>query len=452
MGNLKVSLKTIEAFGLSLSLMSPTLGAAFDVRLTAGAGGRTSPLIFLIGAIIMMLLGYSFIYFSRRNSKTGSSYVYIKDVFGHFWGFLAGWAMFLGYFFFVSNVAALSGVFVDYIISSVGYKNPNIWAIVAVIEVVLSAYINFKDVKISTRLLLLFELGSMLVIFILGAVVFVMTAPQGIQWKVFYPSSSIGIYGVAHGLIFSILAFAGFEGAATLAEETSNPKKNIPIAMLGSLLFTALFYIFISYGETVGFGLNNATSLSSSISPLGFLITKYIFATYTGFFSFFISFSVVISSFACVIGSSGAASRMLLALGRGGLNQTIAQIHEKHGTPMWAIFFVCFLSIIMLLIGSMIGITGSNYFAYLGTVGVMCVSLAYFGVGLAAFKAHIDNSKWLTSIIAISGGLAILYPLFGNIYPVPPYPYNYFSYIVGILMLVGVAILKIKPSLKITEI
>lgn len=448
MGDLKISLKAIEAFGLSLSIISPTLGAAFDVSLTAGAGGRTSPLIFAVGAIIMMLLGYSFVYFTRRNSKTGSSYVYIKDVFGPSWGFLAGWAMFLGYYCYVSAVAGLSGAFVDEAISSVGYKNPHIWAIVAILEVIVVTYINYRDVKISTRALLIFELVSMLVIFILGIIVFVKTIPEGIQWKVFYPSSNIGVSGVAAGLVFSVLAFSGFEGAATLAEETSNPRKNIPIAMFGALLFAGFFYVFIAYCETVGFGINNTTSLANSASALGFLSSKFIPATYSGIYTFFISVAVAVSSFACAMGSSGAASRMLLALGRGGLHKTMAHIHEKHGTPIWAIFLVGLFSIIMLIIGSMTNVTGGNYFAYVATVGVMSIMLAYFGVGLAAFKSHIDNSKYLTSVIAISGGLAILYPLYGNIFPVPPYPYNYFPYIVGFWMIAGVVTLKINPSLK----
>jgi amino acid transporter len=63
-----------------------------------------------------------------------------------------------------------------------------------------------------------------------------------------------GWAGVGLGMVFTILSFGGFEGAATLGEETINPRRNIPVAMLSTVFLTGLFFIFVSYCEVIGFG------------------------------------------------------------------------------------------------------------------------------------------------------------------------------------------------------
>src|SRR5215831_2555163 len=64
-----------------------------------------------------------------------------------------------------------------------------------------------------------------------------------------------GWSGIGYAIVFSILSFAGFEGAATLGEELRNPLRNIPVAILGTCALAGAFYVVVAYTEVVGFGL-----------------------------------------------------------------------------------------------------------------------------------------------------------------------------------------------------
>src|SRR6202043_989623 len=102
------------------------------------------------------------------------------------------------------------------------------------------------------------------VIFLTLAIVAIFNAGGGNTVKAFVPSSSPhGVSGVGLGVVFGILSFIGFDAAATLGEETKNPKRNIPIAVGGALLFVGVFYIIIMYALTAGYGLVHASTYAN---------------------------------------------------------------------------------------------------------------------------------------------------------------------------------------------
>ena len=81
----------LEAVGVSLSMIGPTLGVAFNTSLVAGAAGPATPLAFAIGTVVIILVGLSFVSFSRDLAHAGSAYAYVRAAFGRRWGFMAGW-------------------------------------------------------------------------------------------------------------------------------------------------------------------------------------------------------------------------------------------------------------------------------------------------------------------------------------------------------------------------
>src|ERR1039457_4865895 len=118
-------------------------------------------------------------------------------------------------------------------------------------------------------------------------------------------------------VVTAFLSWAGFETCASLGEETDNPAKNIPKALLGCVLGTSVLFIIVMFAQTIGFGTNAAgikafSTSGNSLAALGH--------TYIGlWFSLIISFTAVISAFACFLGSSGTAGRLLYAFARDGL-------------------------------------------------------------------------------------------------------------------------------------
>jgi amino acid transporter len=60
--------------------------------------------------------------------------------------------------------------------------------------------------------------------------------------------------GLCLGVVFAILSFTGFESVAPLAEETRDPRRNLPRAILGSITLMGLFYLFCSWAVLIGWG------------------------------------------------------------------------------------------------------------------------------------------------------------------------------------------------------
>src|SRR6185312_11297635 len=73
--------------------------------------------------------------------------------------------------------------------------------------------------------------------------------------------------GVFRGMVFAILAFIGFEAAAPLGEEAKNPRRSVPIAVIGSALLIGLFYILCSFAWVFGAGFNHFVAQATGPDP-----------------------------------------------------------------------------------------------------------------------------------------------------------------------------------------
>ena len=77
-----------------------------------------------------------------------------------------------------------------------------------------------------------------------------------------------GFTGVLFGILYGVLIFVGFETAANLAEETRQPKRAIPKAVLFSVVVVSIFYLITSYTQVAGFGFDLNTFASAAAAPL----------------------------------------------------------------------------------------------------------------------------------------------------------------------------------------
>src|SRR5580658_11057375 len=111
MTSLVSRLRLPEAVGLSLSVVAPTVTAAFNITLVVQATGPAAPLAFAIGTVAMALIALSFMACTHRVAHAGSAYAYIAHTFGRRLGFVAGWTMLLTYLGFATGFAALVGSF-----------------------------------------------------------------------------------------------------------------------------------------------------------------------------------------------------------------------------------------------------------------------------------------------------------------------------------------------------
>src|SRR5271169_2884836 len=127
MTSLAARLNLPEAIGLSLSVISPTVTAAFNITLVVQAVGAAAPLAFVIGMVAMALVALSFIAFTHRVAHAGSAYAYIAHTFGPRMGFIAGWTLLLTYVGFATGFAALVGSFSSAALKGLGMATGPSW-------------------------------------------------------------------------------------------------------------------------------------------------------------------------------------------------------------------------------------------------------------------------------------------------------------------------------------
>jgi amino acid transporter len=226
--------------------MAPTAAMALNGTAPAGLIGRAVPLAFIFATVGVLFVSYSFIRLSRYFNHAGSSYALAGMTLGPQSGFVSGWALLGTYWAFTCASTAEAGTFGVAFLSGTNIAKHADYVVIALIAGVIIAVLAFGDIRVATRALLTFEGISVTLIVVLMVVIVVKliggSAPDGqsINADVFKIPSGTSFSTVATAATFGFLSFAGFEGAASLGEETDNPRRAIPRAIRAAVIGTGI--------------------------------------------------------------------------------------------------------------------------------------------------------------------------------------------------------------------
>jgi amino acid transporter len=444
MSLMRRELGVFEAAALSLAIMAPTAAMALNGSLAASIAGTAVPLAFVFALVTIALVAYAFVEFARQYSTAGSVYTFNGVALGAHVGFLSGWALLFTYLAFAAASAAETGAFFESLAGLLGVHV--LWYVPALVTAALVWVLGTRDISLSTRTTLVIEGLSILIIVILAVVILAKGGDHGLTTQPFTLGTG-GVSAVGLASVFAFLSFAGFEGAATLGEETANPTRSIPRAIVGAVFAAGIFYLVISYVQSVGFGMSDAGvhRFASSSAPLADLSNRFVGAP----MAVAIMAGATVSAFACTVGGATAAARMLLTLGRDGLlPSALARVDERHGSPTNAISLGVAVIVVAVVGFALAGTQGSAVFGYLGTVGVLSLLLVYLVTQVGAIRLFRRSGRWRGAKFAIPV-LAILllgYALYANVYPVPPAPFNLFPYMVVGWLLIGGILALARPT------
>ena len=419
----------VEAISLSIAILSPTISLSFNTVFTVKAAGAGAPLSFLVGTVSMLIVGLCFVAFERRIQGFGSVYSYVRHAFGGRWGYVAGWTLLLFYAGLAASALGLVGNGFTVLLDDAGVHHPELWMPVGVATLGIATWLCWQDTKVAVRGMLALEGVSVLIIVIL--VVRIMTRVP-LSWAPLHPDAAHGWSGIGYAMIFTTLAFGGFEGAAAFSQETRDPKRNIPLALIGTVTIAAGFYVLVMYAQVVGYGVGNMDALAGSDSPLSTLATRFISRQY----ALCIDVAVTCSAFACVMGALSAAARMLQALSMQNERGWFAKLDGKHSTPRKALVAISLCCLIaMLAWGPHAGVMPFAIAA--ATIGSLALILVYLCVCVAEMVESARSRRPLWLVLSVVGALLLLWPLWNNLYPVPNFPDRLWPYIVGAWVLAG---------------
>jgi amino acid transporter len=434
-----------DAIAISVSVIAPGMAMFLNVPGVAIVAGGSTPLAFLLGGIGCLALAFVVIGFTRRMASAGYAYTYASRSLGKSAGFMAGWLYAFGLACFVPmTMAGVAFLFSDLVGLGSTWYFP-----LFLIGMVLLVVLSIVRIKVTTRLQLLIGIATVAVILIVNIWT---TAKGGAHGNTAAPFSfshtvSGGFHGVFYGIILGVTSYIGFETAADFGEETRNPRRAIPIAIIAATVFAIVLYLWTTYSLSIGFGVNKGAAFGSDPFALKTVASRYA-AHWVGTLT---EIGAMLAAFIVCVACATASTRTLYAMGREGVFPGwLGRTHHRFQTPANATVAVALVSIGMGAIswfgfGNELGNTPITTYFFWATIGTLAVIVVYvmlcFG-GIVFFRR--TKRQWNPGahvVVPLIGAVVFGAALYGSIYPVPPHPLNYTPYITVAWIVLGLIVL-----------
>jgi APA family basic amino acid/polyamine antiporter len=376
---LKPSLGLFDATAISVGAI---IGAGIFVvtGIAAGLAGSAFTVSMLIAAIIALFTALSFAELSAWKPKEGSVYEYTYMLVSPFAGFLVGWMWMLSNTF---AGAAVSLGFAYYFVALFPGLNVNLVAAALCIAFTTINYFGIRQSALFNNFLVIAKLLILAFFVLFGSLYF-----NSANFAPFAPFEA----GVFYGAYYIFFAYGGFARASVIAEEVKDARRNVPRAILLSLLISTVVYLLIG---VVAVGLIGAPKLSGSNSPLAeaISITGNPAAVYT------VSVGGLLATASVLLTSILGVSRMAYAMAkRNDIPQAFGKLQLKYNTPYYSVWIVGIIMTLLVLFMNLSGVVAISTFALL-----FCHAFA--NVSALRLKAQ---KRLYPRVVSVSGLIACL--------------------------------------------
>lgn len=409
--------------------MAPAAGVILSAPFIATFAGPAMGLAFGLAGIAALLLANAVAQLAKHLPSAGGFFSYISRGLNPKVGFLAGWM----YFLYDPIVPILCTVIVggyaqDTLATQFGLTFP--WWLYSIVVWIGLGIISYLGVKPSIRLMIILavlEVGITLGLsFFIFAKHGVTTEDLSLGFTLKGITGASPVQGLFLGLVFSILSYTGFESIAPMAEETSNPKRTIPRAVMIGTAFIIGYYVIFGFATTVGFGSSRvAADFAATANPYYEISTS----VWGQAGPLLILFALVNSGWGCALSGQSAVVRVYYKMAKIGVfPQAFGKLHATRRTPYIAIMAQTVFSIV---VGIFCGITlGTvNTFGVLGAMVTFAMIFVYgctlIAVPVFYLREHRDQFNVILHGILPFFGILVLIPVFYyNVNPFPPMPFR----------------------------
>jgi amino acid transporter len=321
------------------------------------------------------------------------------------------------------------------------------WWMFAAPAIVLVTALAYLGIRLSMRTIVVVGALEFLIVLTLGLFGLFNPGPGGFTFQAFNygfnPGSIATASGFAIAVVLTVQGLTGWEAAIPLAEETENPRRNIPRATMASIVIIGVMLILVLWGQIIGWGTDDLTKLPSSAELPALVIAHRVWGG--------LWFLALLAMFTSVIGASLAcqnvATRMWYRMGQSGvLPKIVGTVNPVRKTPTVAIHVQFALSLLLGIV--LAGIFGPDKIFVL-TVGFVLVLgvifvyvMANVGVVLYYWRERRQEFNWILHFVfPVGTSLILIYSVYASFVPLPAPPYNLAPFIVGAWLLIGILIL-----------
>lgn len=431
-------IKTLGVRDLVSLGIAAIIGAGIfsTIGLASFNGGPAVSLLFVFTAIACIFTALSYAQFASTVPVSGSAYTYAYVAFGELFAWIIGWALILEYAvsnmvvaiswseYFVSMLAgfgiampawlttnpitaaesfaklqaegASSLTFVEQKTALAYQTSPmigdmhvifNLPAGIITLLVTALVYVGIRESRTASNIMVILKVGVVLLVISVGAFY---VQPE--NWSPFAPN---GVKGVLSGVAAVFFAFIGFDSISTTAEECKDPQRDMPKAMIYTLLICTVLYVLITLVLT---GMVSYKELNVN-DPLAFVFQRIDM----NFMAGIISVSSVIAITSALLVYQLGQPRIWMTMSRDGLLwKRFSKIHPKYHTPSFATIVTGFVVGVPALFFEM------DFFVDLTSVGtffafiLVCGGVLYLdhsGISKQSkFRVPYVNGKYLVGL------------------------------------------------------
>ena len=439
------ALGLVDISASTMANIGPAYSFYFGFAGIVLAAGLGSPLVIIVAIVAIALLGNTLSQFSRAHPSTGGFITFVGKTFGGTSAVTTALVAGAGYIIAISSVLVISGGFLSMMIQY--YLNVSIpWIIFSAAFTAGAMVMMFRGVAVSTKLAGFF-FGFELLVLLVVAVATLIKHGGHLSAVPFNPSSvTNGFSGLAAAFPLGIYLFIGWENSAALAEETNNPRRNVPRAVFLSIALMAATYLLVAYATVSGFGYSDKALTAAAIP---FISVAHDVAGWLAFIAYLAGLT---STLGVLIAAVNSQCRLIFNAGREGLlPRWIGKVHPIRRTPVNAIItFVAVASAITLIwaIGHWAGGHGNsldalNFFFESSTMGTLLILVVYFTANLALpfyYRKYRPSefNVFKHIVLPVLGMIAIGVPVYYLCKPGQPAPYDWFPYAALAVIVVAV--------------
>ena len=336
--------------------------------------GSMASVAFVLGGVIAMFTALSASELGTAMPKSGGAYYYVNHALGPLFGSVAGWANWLGLAFasafymvgfgrYIARIFGLSGSV------GVGPVSMSVVKIVALVGAAFFVGINYVGAKETGRLqnvIVVVLVGILAVFTLLGTL---RAAPENLP-----PARDVVTTLETTGLIF--VSYLGFVQITSVAEEIKDPGKNLPRAVIGSVVIVTVIYalVLVLMSAAVPEGFIADVITSDAENPIAVVeVGQYLQGALMGGA---LLFGGLLATASSANASILASSRINFAMGRDRIvTPALNEIHDRFGTPYRAIAITGGLILLFIVVGDLTLLSGAASGLHLIIYGLLNLAL-----------------------------------------------------------------------------
>jgi amino acid transporter len=425
---------------MAVATAAPITAMVGNVPIAVGFGnGAAAPAGYIVATVVLALFSLGYSAMAKHITATGAFYGFISHGLGRVLGMGSGALTTLAYVVFEASLVGIFSFFAHNFFSAhLGLEISWIWF--AVVMLAVNTTLTYFDVNLTVKVLGTFLITEIVMLLLMAlSIVFTGGGPEGWSLDSLNPinafqnlSAVVPVPGTAGktmavtgaagiGLFFAFWSWVGFESTAMYGEESKDPKRMIPKAIMIAVLGVGVFYVFVSWAALVGTGPQHAIALAQDGNTAGNMFFGPVQEHLGHWAVILFEFLLMTGSYACGMAFHNCAARYIYAIGREnlipGLGRTIGATHPVHRSPYIAGFVQTAIATIIVFwffftdrdpYGQLYALM-----AIMGTTAILVVQaltafscISYFHV----LKKHPESAHWFRTFLApLLGGIGMLY-------------------------------------------